>query len=175
MPLPIYAETTYTVKADFSAGLRPTGPNSNFSIDLTVDPPTTDISGFSILVAYDTTSATLVSVTDNTTQPASGATYQPGALTPISGQPNVTHYNSVTMDASPPLNKPQRIARLNFQTTSSYNDPNKRFWLHLNSWGRFPASLKGLLLDSSTALPTEYQTPSNPQLVPVTLSSLSAD
>ncbi len=163
----VHAQSSHKVLADFVT--RPSGANSAFTVALTMSPSDTNISGFSFLVAYDNTQVTLTGISDNTGQPAADVQYTKGDESPLTGVPNVNTGVPVVADTATSLVNPTNLALLHFQTTNTYNDPNNRFWLHLEDHID-----EGLINDSYEPIQTEYLTGESQQ-VPVSLSGFTLE
>ncbi len=156
----------YLVSADFVT--RPTGPDSQFSMAVELQPRDTDVSGFSIRVAYDSSQVTLESVSDNTGYPAAEAQYTMGTPQPLTGVDNVDTYVPVIMDTAYDIPTPGNLVQLNFRTTATYDDPQNRVWLHLDEH-----NFDGITDGNYEQLEgVQYQ---EPTLVPVTLSGFSIE
>lgn len=165
---------THTIHADFGSP-RVAGPNSLFSMVLTMDPADVNISGFSIQVAYDNTQVTLLSATDNTGQVMSAPLYELGNEMPLSGVPNVNAFKPLTMDTAMDLYNPTNLVQLNFQATSAFSDPNNRVWLHLDGWGVDGGLIDGMDVDGDPKpIPTEYLDAESEE-VPVSLSGFTLE
>jgi len=115
-----FAQTAQKVIPTF--GIPVSGRDSEFTVNLSLNPGAIDISGFSMIVAYDNTQVQLKSVSDNTGQPASAAEYTMGTQHPFSGTSGVNVYVPVIMDTAFSLQLPVKIAELKFRSTPEFND-----------------------------------------------------
>lgn len=145
-------------------GTRVNGPNSTFTMNLSLSPADVNIAKYSIRVGYDSTQVTFDGVTNNTGQPASTVTYNVGAASPLTGYANVNTYQTVTMDALPALITPTILGQLNFTATAEFNDPNNRVYIVLLANPPIPS-----LRDTNwNPVPVTFNDPNTP--VPVGLS-----
>jgi len=115
----LQAQTTQTVALAF--GTPVSGPDSVFTVNLLLNPGAVDISGFSVIVAYDNTQVELESVSDNTGQPTAAVEYTMGAEYPFSSEPGANVYVPVIMDTAFSLQSPVNIAQLNFRSTTGFS------------------------------------------------------
>lgn len=148
----INAQTFHTIKAQY--GVAPAGPNSNFTVNLTMIPADINISGFGIRVHYDNTKIRLTGVNDNTGQPGAAVLYDRGTETAQATVSNTNVYVIVNMSTLFDLVTPTNLGQLNFTTTATYNDPPNSLTIVLS--GQPPSS--GGLSDSSIRyIPTNYE------------------
>ena len=163
------AETVRTIYADF--GTRPAGPNTDFSVNLTMAPADTDIAGFSCNIYYDNTQVSLINATDNCGQSGTEPVYNIGPEFLDSSTPHVNAYKILIMSTAHNLHNPTNLGQLQFKTTAAYDDPDNRFWLHLTD-----NNGEGLVNGNLTAIPTAFHgSDGDPQLVPVSLSDFALE
>jgi hypothetical protein len=152
----VQAQTEYhTIHA--VVGTAPNGKNSTFTVLLTMSPTDINISGFKVMVGFDSNKVTLLDVTDNTGQPECGAEYIKGAPTALSGVAYANTYVAVVLSTLEDLVTPTNLAQLDFQTTSQFDDPHNVVSLYVAGYDAHggPGGLtKGL--PDRVIIPTDY-------------------
>ncbi len=166
----VSAQTYHTIKAQLS--IPPVGPNSNFSVDLTMLPADINISGFSMRVYYDNAKMHLTGVTNNTGQPGSVILYDRGNETPQLIIQNTNVYMIVNMSTIYDLVTPTNLGRLNFTTTATYDDPESELTIILTGQ---PPSSGGLSDHTVRYIPTKYEHIGESIVVPVSLSGFTLE
>lgn len=164
----------HDMSVDFET--RVNGPNSDFTMTLTMSPADINISGFSIRVYYDSSQVDFIAVEDNTGQPSAGVFYTFGPPESTNAFPNVNTSRAVILTTSyADLVTPTTLARLRFKSKPAYSDPDNRVWVYMGGHTSAP----GLMVYEPTSeegyivIPTTYNNRSTP--VPVTLSGFSLE
>lgn len=135
----------------------PTGPNSNFTVKLTISPADVDVGGFSIVIGYNNALSTYQSAVDNTEQ-AAGVLYDRGDDAPLTGISYANIFMPLVMSTSSDLFEPVNLGLLNFRTSSTYNPAVDNFYLYMDNWPRNTANA-GILSGFMTGprwIPTSY-------------------
>jgi hypothetical protein len=114
----------------------PSGPNSEFTIDLEMDPADIDISGFSIAIGYDNTQVSFLTMEDNTGQPSAFVEYLVGQEQELQGVSYANVYRPVIMSTAFDLMTPQNLGRARFRTTANYSRPDNLVFVYLTGRDR---------------------------------------
>ena len=128
----------------------PSGPNSPFTVDLVMSPSDVDISGLSILIGYKQDQGTFLFAEDITGQDDADPFFTYGSDTPYDGTTyTATAYSDIyvplLMDTEDDLIAPSNLLRLHFETSSSYNQPNNNFYVHIGAWALSGPEYGGLI------------------------------
>lgn len=107
------------VKAEF--GTEPTTATQPFTINLKLYNTTSNISGFTFRVWYDSTQMSLLAVTDNTGQPAAGCSYTMGPVVSGSAGGSSDSYRIISLVTSADLVNVVNLGELDFTTTTTWS------------------------------------------------------
>jgi len=124
----------HTITASYIS--QPNGPNSDFSINLTLSPSDVDIVGFEISVGYNNFQGNLISIFDNTGQPLASVEYITGGEQSLPGVGYANVYRPVIMSTLSDLIEPINLAQLNFRTSASYAHSQNQFYVYLSGRDR---------------------------------------
>lgn len=112
------------VKTEFVA--EPTSPTQQFSINLVLYNTTSNISGFTFRVWYDSTQMSLNGITDNTGQPGAGCSYSVGPVVAGTAGGSSNSYRVISLVTAADLINVTYLGQLDLATTTTWN-PNIPF------------------------------------------------
>jgi len=139
------ATAQHTVKLSYVT--EPTGSESDFGINVTLDPANLDIVSFRLAIGYNSSLGALIGITDNTGQPQANVEYIPRAEKPLVGIGYADVYRGIFMSTSSDLLEPVNLAQLNFRTSQTYSHSQNHFPVYLTNLNSLEGGDGGLRIN----------------------------